>query len=66
MIDSSSNYVFNTYGIGVIVKPSIIDRDDFLRSKYKLKGIDSVKNRHYKRIDKNFLQKKTKKIIEFS
>jgi tRNA pseudouridine synthase 10 len=64
MIDSSSNYVFNTYGIGVIVKPSIIDRDDFLRSKYKLKGIDSVKTDITKELTKLFT-KKTKKIIEF-
>ena len=64
MIDSSSNYVFNTYGIGIIVKPSIIDRDDFLRSKYKLKGIDSVKTDITKELTKLFT-KKTKKIIEF-
>ena len=43
MIDSSSSYAFKTYGVGVMLKPSIIDRDDSLRSKYKFKGIDSIK-----------------------
>ena len=43
MLDSSSNYGFKTYGVGVIIKPSIVDRDDFIRSKFKFKGIDSVK-----------------------
>ena len=43
MLDLSSNYEFQTYGVGIIIKPSIVDRDDFIRSKYKLKGIDSIK-----------------------
>jgi tRNA pseudouridine synthase 10 len=30
MLDASSNYVFNTYGVGIILKPSIFDIDDFL------------------------------------
>ena len=37
MLDLSSNYEFQTYGVGIIIKPSIVDRDDFIRSKYKLK-----------------------------
>jgi tRNA pseudouridine synthase 10 len=64
MFDSSSDYDFNTYGVGVIVKPSIVDRDDFIRSKYKLKGIDSIKTDITKELIKLFT-KKTKKIIEF-
>ncbi len=63
MLDSSSNYVFNTYGVGVMIKPSIVDRDDFLRSKYKLKGIDSVKADITKELIKLF-SKKTNKMID--
>ena len=63
MLDSSSNYGFNTYGVGVIIKPSIVDRDDFIRSKFKLKGIDSIKADITKELIKLFT-KKTKKIIE--
>ena len=57
MLDASSNYAFNTYGVGVILKPSIVDRDDFLRSKYKLKGIDSVKTDITKELLKLFQKK---------
>ena len=63
MLDSSSNYVFKTYGVGAIIKPSIVDRDDFLRSKYKLKGIDSVKTDITKELIKLFT-KKTKKVMD--
>ena len=63
MIDSSSNYVFKTYGVGIMIKPSIVDRDDFLRSKYKFKGIDSVKTDITKELVKLF-SKKTNKIID--
>ena len=63
MLSSSFNYVFNTYGVGVMIKPSIVDRDDFLRSKYKLKGIDSVKTDITKELIKLF-SKKTNKMID--
>ena len=63
MLGFSSNYVFNTYGVGVMIKPSIVDRDDFLRSKYKLKGIDSVKTDITKELIKLF-SKKTNKMID--
>ena len=63
MLNSSSNYIFKTYGVGTIIKPSIVDRDDFLRSKYNLKGIDSVKTDITKELT-NLFTKKTKKIMD--
>ena len=57
MIDSSSNYAFKTFGVGILIKPSIIDRDDFLKSKYKLKGVDSVKTDFGKELIKLFTKK---------
>ena len=63
MIDSSSSYAFKTYGVGVMIKPSIIDRDDSLRSKYKFKGIDSIKTDITKELAKLF-SKKTNKVID--
>jgi tRNA pseudouridine synthase 10 len=63
MLDSSSNYTFKTYGIGIMIKPSIVDRDDFLRSQYHLKGIDSVKSDITKELIKLFT-KKTHKIMD--
>ena len=63
MLDSSSNYSYDTFSIGVIIKPSIIDRDDFIRSQYKLRGIDGIKTDIAREMAKSF-SKKTKKIID--
>jgi tRNA pseudouridine synthase 10 len=63
MFDSSSNYSFISFSLGAIIKPSVIDRDDLIRSKYKLKGIDSIKTDVSKELRKLF-SRKTKKIID--
>ncbi len=63
MIDVSSNYSFSSFSVGVMIKPSIIDRDDYIRSKYKLKGIDSIKTDLSRELRKSF-SRKTKKIID--
>ena len=63
MLDSSSNYSYNTFSIGVIIKPSVIDRDDFIRSQYKLRGTDGIKTDITREMAKLF-SKKTKKIID--
>jgi len=64
MLDVSSNYSFLSFSVGAMIKPSVIDRDDYIRSKYKLKGIDSVKTDISKELRKLF-SRKTKKIIDF-
>ena len=64
MLDASSKYNYSSIVIGALVKPSIIDRDDYIKSKYKLRGIDSVKTDITKELGKQFV-KKTKKIIDF-
>ena len=63
ILDKSADYSFKTFNIGVMIKPSIVDRDDFIRSQYKLKGIDSIKTDITKEIGKLY-SKKTKKIID--
>lgn len=64
MLESSSKYDFSTMVVGALIKPSIVDRDDYIRSKYKLMGIDSVKTDITKELGKQFI-KKTNKIINF-
>ena len=61
MIDSASDYSYDTFSVGSTVKPSIVDRDDYIRSHYKLLGIDSVKTDITKELSKSF-SKKTKKV----
>lgn len=63
MLEKSSDYSFKTFSIGAMIKPSIVDRDDFIRSKYKLRGIDSIKTDITKEIGKLY-SKRTKKIID--
>jgi len=64
MIDVSSNYSFSSFSVGAMIKPSIVDRDDYIRSKYKLKGIDGIKSDVSRELRKSF-SRKTKKNIDF-
>ena len=63
MYDVSSAYSYSSFSVGAMIKPSIIDRDDYIRSKYKLKGIDSIKTDITKELGKSF-SKKSKKSID--
>ena len=64
MLDSSFDYKFRTFSIGTIIKPSIVDRDDALKSEFRLRGIDGVKSDITKELVKLF-SKKTKKIANY-
>ncbi len=64
LLDSSMDYSFLTFSIGAMIKPSIVDRDDFIRSKYKLQGVDGIKTDITKELSKLF-SKKTKKTLDF-
>ena len=64
MLNTSSNYTFSTFSVGAMIKPSIVDRDDFIRSLYKLKGIDSVKTDITKELGRLY-SRKTKKRIDY-
>lgn len=63
MLDPSVDYSFKTFSVGAMIKPSIVDRDDLIRSQYKLKGIDSIKADITKELGKLY-SKKTGKIID--
>ena len=63
MVDVSFDYSFQTFSVGAIIKPSIIDRDDCIRSQFKLRGIDSIKTDITKELAKTF-SKKTKHVVD--
>ena len=63
MYDASSDHCYSSFSVGAIIKPSIIDRDDYIRSKYRLKGVDSVKTDITKELGKLF-SRRTKKRID--
>ncbi|MBM3895528.1 MAG: pseudouridine synthase [Thaumarchaeota archaeon] len=64
LIEISSEYEFLTFLVGSILKPSIVDNDDEIRSKFHLRGIDSVKTDFTNQIAKNF-SSKTKSQIDY-
>lgn len=66
MLESSSGCDFETFMVGTQIKPSIVDRDDFIRSKFKLVGTDGVKTDITRHLSKQFSRKtgKTLDIID--
>ena len=41
--EKSNNVDFKTFNLGIILKNSYLERDDYLKSKFKLKGIENIK-----------------------
>ncbi|KFM19887.1 tRNA pseudouridine synthase Pus10 protein [Marine Group I thaumarchaeote SCGC AAA799-P11] len=64
MLDAVYPYSYSSFSVGATIKPSIIDRDDAIRSKYKLKGIDGIKTDITKELGKLF-SRKTKKTFDY-
>ena len=64
MIEISSDYEFSSFLIGTILQPSILDRDDLIRSKFKLKGTNSIKGDINREIGKRF-GRKTKTNVDY-
>ena len=64
MLESCSSYGFSSFVVGAKIKPSIIDRDDYIRSKFQLRGIDSIKTDLTHELSKRF-SRKTKKKFNF-
>lgn len=62
MIDITKEYQFSTFLIGAILQPSIHDRDDLIRSKFKLRGIPSIKSDVTREMGKSFSRKTRSKV----
>jgi len=57
MQDASFGYEFSTFMVGAILKQSIIERDDKLRSKFHLRGVDGIKTAVTRELVKKFARK---------
>ncbi|MGI0017228.1 MAG: tRNA pseudouridine(54/55) synthase Pus10 [Nitrosotalea sp.] len=64
ILDISKGYEFSTFLIGAILQPSILDRDDIIRSKFKLRGIAGIKSDVTREMGKQF-GKKTKTKVDY-
>jgi len=42
-LEKLSSYDFKTFHLGIILKPSFLERDDYIKSKFKIKGIENLK-----------------------
>ena len=54
MQNASMRYEFSTFTVGAILKQSIIERDDKLRSKFHLHGVDGIKTAVTRELGKKF------------
>ena len=43
ILKKTSDFDFKTFHLGVTLKPSFLERDDFIKSKFKIKGIENLK-----------------------
>lgn len=64
MLDISKEYQFSTFLVGAILQPSILDRDDIIRSKFKLRGIAGIKSDVTREMGKQF-GKKTRTKVDY-
>lgn len=64
IFDMSKDYEFSTFLIGAILQPSILDRDDVIRSKFKLRGIAGIKSDITREMGKQF-GKKTRTKVDY-
>jgi tRNA pseudouridine synthase 10 len=62
MLEISKEYEFSSFLVGAILKPSILDRDDIIRSKFKLRGIVGIKSEVTREIGKRFGRKTRTKV----
>ena len=62
MQDVSIGYEFSTFTVGAILKQSVIERDDKLRSKFHLRGVDGIKTAVTRELGKKFIMKTKKRI----
>jgi tRNA pseudouridine synthase 10 len=64
ILEISKEYEFSTFLIGAILQPSILDRDDIIRSKFKLRGIAGIKSDVTREMGKQF-GKRTRTRVDY-
>lgn len=64
--NKTTGYQFSNFVVGTMIQPSIVDRDDKIRSEFKLRGIDGVKTEITKEISLSFSRLVKKKVVHLS
>ena len=59
ILEGIESYEFSSFETGIIIKPSLIDRDDHIKSEFQIKGVSSIKSNINNELSKK-LARKTK------
>jgi tRNA pseudouridine synthase 10 len=62
IIEATREFDYRTFLIGVILPHKFYDKEDKIRSEYKIKGIENIKSHYSKEIRKKFAQMTHKKL----
>ena len=62
ILDAVSLYDFTTFELGIVLKPSVLDRDDHIKSQFQIKGVSSIKADINHQLSKVFSHKTNTKI----
>ena len=62
ILENISSYEFSNFETGIIVKPSLIDKDDHIKSKFQIKGVSSIKANVNHELSKRLIRKTGSKI----
>ena len=57
IIEKLNDYDFKTFHLGIILKPSLLERDDFIKSKFKIQGVENLKFSIAKQLEKKISRK---------
>jgi len=60
MVSISEKTHYSSFLVGAILRPSLVDRDDLVRSRFKMRGIDGIKTEITKSLTKSFARKSKK------
>ena len=65
ILEKTSDFDFKTFHLGVTLKPSFLERDDFIKSKFKIKGIENLKFSIAKELTKKISKRtNTKRVFD--
>ena len=62
ILENISSYEFSNFETGIIIKPSLIDKDDYIKSKFQIKGVSSIKANVNHELSKRLIRKTGSKI----
>jgi len=62
ILENLSSYEFSNFETGIIIKPSLSDKDDHIKSKFQIKGVSSIKANVNHELSKQLVRKTGSKI----